>query len=319
MSTGPRIWRLPRSGKSKSPRTRWRSARQFFESALHFFSPGQGPWSLIKPQPQDRRFEKPEWKNPPFNLLAQAFLLTEQWWREATTGVRGVSPQNEAIVEFSVRQLLDMFAPSNFAATNPVVLQKALQSGGENFVFGWQNWLSDLMLLLSPGRPPGDQKFVVGENVATSRGKVVYRNKLIELIQYYPTTGKVHPEPILIVPAWIMKYYILDLSPHNSLVKFLTDQGFTVFMISWRNPDPTDRDIAFDDYRKLGVEAAVDDRHGYLARPSDPCARLLPGRNVAVDRGCDHGEQRRRQAEVDHPARRANRFHGGRRTYLVHQ
>ncbi len=246
-----------------------RSARQFFESALHFFSPGQGPWSLIKPQPQDRRFEKPEWKNPPFNLLAQAFLLTEQWWREATTGVRGVSPQNEAIVEFSVRQLLDMFAPSNFAATNPLVLQKALQSGGENFVFGWQNWLSDLMLLLSPGRPPGDQKFVVGENVATSRGKVVYRNKLIELIQYYPTTGKVHPEPILIVPAWIMKYYILDLSPHNSLVKFLTDQGFTVFMISWRNPDPTDRDIAFDDYRKLGVEAAV-------ATVTD----ILPGRQI---------------------------------------
>ncbi len=230
--------------------------RQFFESALHFFSPGQGPWALIKPAPQDRRFARPEWETPPFNLLAQAFLLREQWWHKATTGVRGVSPQNEAIVEFSVRQLLDMFAPSNFAATNPLVLQKALQSGGENFVFGWQNWLSDLMLL-SSDRAQGDKEFVVGKTVATSRGKVVYRNKLIELIQYYPSTGKVHPEPILIVPAWIMKYYILDLSPHNSLVKFLTDQGFTVFMISWRNPDPADRDIAFDDYRKLGVDAAV--------------------------------------------------------------
>ncbi len=233
-----------------------KNTRQFIESVSHFLSPGQGPWSLIKPAPQDRRFAGPEWETPPFNLFAQAFLLNEQWWHDATTGVRGVAPQNEAIVEFSVRQLLDMLAPSNFAATNPQVLHKALQSGGENFVLGWQNWLNDLELLAA-GKPQGDKAFVVGKTVATSRGKVVYRNKLIELIQYYPSTGKVHPEPILIVPAWIMKYYILDLSPHNSLVKFLTEQGFTVFMISWRNPDPADRDIAFDDYRSLGVEAAV--------------------------------------------------------------
>jgi polyhydroxyalkanoate synthase subunit PhaC len=172
--------------------------------------------------------------------------------------VRGVAPQNEAIVEFSVRQVLDMLAPSNFAGTNPEVLQQAFQSGGENFVFGWQNCYSDWMRLLSAGKQPlGDQDFVVGEAVATSPGKVVFRNELIELIQYFPTTGKVHPEPILIVPAWIMKYYILDLSPQNSLVKFLTGEGFTVFMVSWRNPGAGDRDIAFDDYRTLGVEAAV--------------------------------------------------------------
>ena len=233
-----------------------RTAAKFFEAAQHP-SPDQGPWSLIKPQPQDRRFSKPEWESPPFNLLAQAFLLKEQWWHHATTGVRGVAPPNEAVVEFSVRQVLDMLAPSNFAATNPEVLQKAFQSGGGNFVFGWQNWCNDLMRLMSPGKPNSDPDFIVGETVAISRGKVVFRNELIELIQYCPTTGKVHPEPILIVPAWIMKYYILDLSPHNSLVKFLTGEGFTVFMISWRNPGPADRDIAFDDYRKLGVEAAV--------------------------------------------------------------
>jgi len=235
-----------------------RDAAGFLETSLHYFSPGQGPWSLIKPKPQDRRFAAPEWESPPFNLLAQAFLLREQWWHNATTGVRGVSPANEAVVEFTLRQVLDMLAPSNFAATNPEVLQKAFQSGGENFVFGWQNWCNDLMRLLSAGKPAEDEKFVVGKTVATSRGKVVYRNDLIELIQYYPTTGKVRPEPILIVPAWIMKYYILDLSSHNSLVKFLTGEGYTVFMISWRNPGTADRDIAFDDYRKLGVKAAVE-------------------------------------------------------------
>jgi polyhydroxyalkanoate synthase subunit PhaC len=235
-----------------------RSAGKLFKSALHYFSSAQGPWSLIQPQPQDRRFAKPEWESPPFNLLAQAFLLSERWWHNATTGVRGVAPPNEAVVEFSVRQVLDMLAPSNFAATNPEVLQKAFQSGGENFVFGWQNWYSDWVRLLSAGKQPGgDQDFIVGETVATSRGKVVFRNELIELIQYSPTTDNVYPEPILIVPAWIMKYYILDLSPQNSLVKFLTSEGFTVFMISWRNPGPKDRDIAFDDYRKLGVEAAL--------------------------------------------------------------
>ncbi len=240
-------------------RDAWRSAARIFGAALHSYSPDQKPWSLIKPQPQDRRFAGPEWENPFFNLLAQEFLLGELWWHKATTGVRGVAPANEGIVEFSIRQALDMFAPSNFPATNPEVLQRAFQSGGENFVLGWQNWCSDLMQGLSGGKPTADdEQFVIGETVAISRGKVVYRNKLIELIQYYPTTEKVHPEPILIVPAWIMKYYILDLSPHNSLVKYLTGEGFTVFMISWRNPGADDREIAFDDYRKLGVKAALD-------------------------------------------------------------
>lgn len=246
-----------------------RDTSRFLEAVAHATSPGQTPWSVIRPEGRDRRFRQPQWEAPPFNLLAQAFLLGERWWHDATTGVRGVSRANEAIVEFSVRQMLDMLAPSNFVMTNPEVLEKAFQSGGENFVFGWQNWCGDLMRILSAARPVGNEQFVVGKTVAASPGKVVYRNGLIELIQYNPSTAIVQPEPILIVPAWIMKYYILDLSPQNSLVKYLTDQGFTVFAISWRNPDARDRDVAFDDYRRLGVMAAL-----------DVIGRILPGQKT---------------------------------------
>jgi polyhydroxyalkanoate synthase len=230
-----------------------------------------------------------------------------------------VAPQNEAIVEFSVRQLLDMLAPSNFAATNPEVLQKAFQSGGENFVFGWQNWWSDWMRLLSAGQQPKHQDFVVGETVATSRGKVVFRNELIELLQYTLTTDKVHPEPILIVPAWIMKYYILDLSPHNSLVKFLTGEGFTVFMVSWRNPTAEDREIAFDDYRSVGVDAAVATVREIMPDRQIHALGYCLGGTPAVDcRGGD-GARWRHQIEVHHIARSANGFHRSRRTDSVCQ
>ncbi|MGV7215117.1 PHA/PHB synthase family protein [Bradyrhizobium sp. UFLA05-112] len=235
-----------------------RDAGRLLQAAAHASTPNQDPWSVIKPQPQDRRFARPEWESPPFNLLAQAFLLSEQWWHKATTGVRGVASANEAVVEFSVRQVLDMLAPSSFVATNPEVLQRAFRSGGQNFVCGWQNWWSDFLRMRSANKAVGDGEFSVGKTVAASAGKVVYRNELMELIQYHPATQNVRPEPVLIVPAWIMKYYILDLSPENSLVKYLTGEGLTVFAISWRNPGVGDRDVAFDDYRKLGVKAALD-------------------------------------------------------------
>jgi polyhydroxyalkanoate synthase len=154
--------------------------------------------------------------------------------------------------------LLDMVSPSNFLPTNPEVLQHTLRSGGANLLQGWQNFAQDWERTISGKKPLGAEKFVVGRDVAVTPGKVVYRNRLIELIQYTPATEKVRPEPILIVPAWIMKYYILDLSPHNSLVNYLTEQGFTVFMISWMNPGPDDRDLGLQDYRGLGVMAALD-------------------------------------------------------------
>ncbi len=212
----------------------------------------------IEALPQDKRFRGEAWQQWPYSLLYQTFLMNQQWWHNATTGVRGVTKQHENVVEFASRQILDVFSPSNFLATNPEALQKTVADRGGNLVRGMQNFAEDWERAVSGKKPVGTDAFRVGQNLAVTPGKVVYRNRLIELIQYAPTTEKVHQEPILIVPAWIMKYYILDLSPENSLVRYLTRQGFTVFMISWKNPDPVDRDLGLEDYHALGVGAALE-------------------------------------------------------------
>src|SRR5262249_18419042 len=162
------------------------------------------PWSLGKPAPADHRFSAPDWELPPSNMMAQAFLLTEQWWHSATSGVRGLSQSNAAIADFAMRQWLDMVAPSNFALSNPEVLRKTLETGGGNLAAGLHNWLEDARALLGSDRPGDARPFAVGKDVATTPGKVVYRNRLIELIKYAPRTAEVRPEPVLIVPAWIM-------------------------------------------------------------------------------------------------------------------
>ncbi|HZH50334.1 MAG TPA: alpha/beta fold hydrolase [Microvirga sp.] len=212
----------------------------------------------IEPLPQDRRFAGAEWQQWPYNFIQQAFLLQQQWWHNAATEVDGVTKRHEAVVDFVSRQILDMFSPSNFFLTNPAVQARTAKTGGKNLVDGLRNLHDDWERIVHGKPPVGAEAFRVGRDVAVTPGKVVHRNRLMELIQYAPATDKVRPEPILVVPAWIMKYYILDLSPQNSLVRDLTERGFTVFMISWKNPTEEDRNLGMEDYRQLGIMEALD-------------------------------------------------------------
>ena len=209
----------------------------------------------ITPLTHDRRFDHEGWKAWPYNLMYQSFLLSQQWWYNAACDVHGVSDRDAQVVSFISRQMLDMMSPSNFIATNPEVAQATLREGGANLWRGMQNFLEDWERAISGKLPVGTENHLPGRDVATTPGKLVFRNRLLELIQYSPTTKMVKPEPILIVPAWIMKYYILDLSPDNSLVKYLVDQGFSVFMISWRNPTAEDRDMGMQDYADALTQA----------------------------------------------------------------
>jgi polyhydroxyalkanoate synthase len=247
----------------------------------------------VEPQPNDKRFAPADWHTPPFNMLAQAFLLQQQWWKEATTGVRGVSRHHEEVVEFTTRQWLDMWSPSNFIATNPQVLKETLAQGGRNLAEGAANWWRDAVAVLTGGRPRGAEAFEPGKSVALTPGKVVLRNHLIELIQYEPATRDVAAEPVLIVPSWIMKYYILDLTPDDSLVRYLVGHGHTVFMVSWRNPGGNDRDLGLNDYLAQGVMAALDAVHRLRPRTRIHAAGYCLGGTLLAIAGAVLGRQKR--------------------------
>ena len=244
----------------------------YMDWAMHLgTSPGQQmlqaqqSWAALQSQLQDAgeesdaRFRDPSWQQWPYKPLKETYKAQSDHWLRSTQ-VQGMSDHHRHMVQFFTRQWLDALSPSNWPLSNPEVLHKALETQGESLQKGLKHYLADMHKSTAvPGHEAMLQPlpFEVGKDVATTPGKVVFRNRLIELIQYAPTTDKVHAEPLLIVPSCIMKYYILDLSPHNSMVRYLVDQGHTVFMISWRNPEAQDRELGMDDYLRLGVMDAM--------------------------------------------------------------
>jgi polyhydroxyalkanoate synthase subunit PhaC len=216
---------------------------------------------VIDPAPTDRRFLSPEWaESAVFDFIKQSYLLTARSIHRAVHGAEGLDPKTLERVDFYTRQLVDAMSPSNSVLLNPTVLKATLESGGENLLAGFANLLDDLERSggsLEVKRQRLDA-FVVGESLAATPGKVVFQNALMQLIQYAPTTETVHRRPLLIVPPWINKYYVLDLSPRNSFIRWLVSEGFSVFVISWVNPDEQLAEMGFDDYLEKGPLAALD-------------------------------------------------------------
>lgn len=210
------------------------------------------------PKPYDHRFTHPDWQNPPFRFWQQGFLAMQDWWDHATEPLRGLRREDAERARFLVRQTLDVVSPSNFPWLNPEIIEATRNTAGRNLTEGMTKFSRDMVKTLSGHRDPAPKGFEIGNELACTPGEVVFRNDLFELIQYAPQTEQVQARPILIVPAWIMKYYILDLSPHNSMVRYLVEQGFTVFIISWCNPTADQANLSLEDYRKRGVLTALD-------------------------------------------------------------
>ena len=211
---------------------------------------------VVEPAKGDKRFTDPDWsENPVFDVIKQSYLLTSNWLNGLVAEVDGVDPMEKRRVEFFMKMLTDAFSPSNFLASNPAALKEVMATGGESLVKGMENFAADL------ARGGGQlsiaqtdyERFKIGENVATAPGKVVFRNEIIELIQYAPTTEQVHEIPLVIFPPWINKFYILDLRPENSMIRWLADQGVTVFVASWVNPTPELSTKTFEDYMRQGI------------------------------------------------------------------
>ncbi len=212
------------------------------------------------PTPRDRRFSNPLWETHPFfNYLKQQYLLNAEAITGAVADLDTLDPADKKRVDYFTRQIVDLFSPTNFLGTNPDALERAVETDGESLVQGLENLVRDIeankgdLLVTLADR----EAFHVGQNIATTPGSVVYRNRMLELIQYAPSTEKVHATPLIIFPPWINKFYILDLKPQNSLIKWVVDQGFTLFVVSWVNPDASFRDTGMDDYIRDGYIRAL--------------------------------------------------------------
>ncbi len=222
---------------------------------------GQAAQPVARPEKGDRRFRDPEWDaNPLFDFIKQSYLITSRWLVSMMAAVQGLDERTTRKLDFYTRQFADAFAPSNFLWTNPEVLRTTLETHGENLAKGLENFRRDVdrgqgSLRITMSDPAA---FELGRNIAVTPGKVVFQNDLIQLIQYAPTTAEVYERPLLIVPPWINKYYILDLTPEKSFVRWAVERGYTVFMVSWVNPDTRLAEKSFADYMTGGVVAALD-------------------------------------------------------------
>ncbi len=222
---------------------------------------GQDAGPVIEPTRDDRRFRDPAWNDDAvFSVVKQSYLLTSRWLTEVMHDVDGLDDKTSQKLDFYTKQFVDAMAPSNFVATNPEVLRATLETGGNNLLRGLNHLLTDmdrgkgkLAITMTDA-----EAFEVGGNIATTPGKVVFQNDLMQLIQYAPTTKEVHKTPLLIIPPWINKFYILDLQPKNSFIKYAVDKGLTVFVISWVNPEKRHAEKTFEDYMLEGPLTALD-------------------------------------------------------------
>ncbi len=222
---------------------------------------GETTEDVIKPAPGDRRWRSPDWtENPAFDLIKQSYLLNANWLNNLVADAEGIDPKARKKVAFFTRQITDAFAPTNFAMTNPEVLRATMQSEGENLKKGMENFARDMergngSLKISQ---TDTEAFEIGRDVATAPGKVVFENDIMQLLQFAPSTKTTFTRPLVIFPPWINKYYILDLRPEQSMIRWLTDKGYTVFLASWVNPDTSLKDKTFEDYMHGGILAALD-------------------------------------------------------------
>jgi polyhydroxyalkanoate synthase len=237
----------------------WGKTLKHFVEAQEVLRTGK----LIAPEdhtPDDRRFSNPLWKSHPyFNYVKQQYLISSQAMEEAILSLDQLDDKDKKRVEYFGRQIIDMFAPTNFLGTNPEALARAVETDGESLVKGLENLVrdveankGDLLVTLAD-----KDAFRVGGNIATTEGSVVFRNRMFELIQYAPKTEKVHKIPLMIFPPWINKFYIMDLKPQNSLINWIVEQGYTLFVVSWVNPDASYRDVGMDTYVEEGYLEAI--------------------------------------------------------------
>ncbi len=301
----------------------WRDWMGLWESTARRMLGGRSVAPVVAPAPGDRRFRDAEWQqNEIFDFIKQSYLLTANAMQGMVANLNGIPDKERKRVEFYTKQFADAFAPTNFPLTNPEVMRATLASNGENLVKGLDNLLADIE------RGQGELSirqsadgFVIGENIATAPGKVVFRNELIELLQFDPTTEQVYERPLLIFPPWINKFYILDLRPENSFIRWLVDQGYTVFVVSWANPDRELAQMGFEDYMRDGIFAALDAVKDATGVERSQLRRLLHRRHAAGGDPGLYGGQEGSEHERAHPFRHllggADRFQRSRRSFGV--